>query len=236
MSIKNFVSDVTANLTEWDIDYRETTEGISVGNIHLEAIEECYHPTFTVLDGTETVAITSDADKAAALLAFPLARRAWELGYTGDIDVTVSGGEVEMRLSYGSTDVSILAGVNAAGRFAVMEHPLLTLGVVMSDLEAVLASTELAYNNPAEAWEALCAASDPELMGWQEIVEEFNDSAQLTEGERLTKVCSWGTENVALVEDYNPESPIRVIDVERVTDVTCWAPSDVAAAVLYAIA
>lgn len=179
--------------------------------------------------------MTSDADKAAALLAFPLARREWELGYTGDFNIAVFAGEVETCLSYGSAGVSISAGVNEAGRFAVTEHPLFSKGFVMSDLEAVLSSTELAYGAPNEAWQALCASSDTELMGWQEIVEFFNGLVLFTEGDRFTKVESPETEVVVLVEDYNPEVPIRVIDVERTTDTTHWSHSDVAAAVLHAI-
>lgn len=65
MSIADYIADVTANLAEWGIDYRETTEGVSVGSIHLEVVEDGYHPAGTILNGTETVAITSDADKAA---------------------------------------------------------------------------------------------------------------------------------------------------------------------------
>lgn len=235
MSINDFISDVTANLTEWDIDYRETTEGVSVGNIHLEIAEDGYRPDGTILNGTEIVAVTSDADKAAALLAFPLARRAWGLDYTGDFEIAVFDGEVEMRLSYGCADVSISAGINEADRFTVMGHELLAQNAVMSDLEAVLTSTELAYDSPDEAWQVLCSASDFESESWEEIVDALCEDAYFYEGARLTKVLSWGTENVVLVEDYNPESPIRVIDVERVTDVTYWAPSDVAAAVLNAI-
>ena len=78
---------------------------ISVGSMHLEASEEGCRPNATILDGTELVGITSDADKAAALLAFPLARRAWELGYCDDFDVTHVGGEVEMTLSCGRRPV-----------------------------------------------------------------------------------------------------------------------------------
>lgn len=235
MSTNDYIIDVTANLTEWNIDYRETTEGISVGDIHLEIAEDGCRPAGIILNGTETVAITSDADKAAALLAFPLARRAWGLDYTGDFEIATFNGEVEMRLSYGGADVSISAGINEADRFTVMGHELLTKDVVMSDLEAALTSTELAYDSPDEAWQALCSASDFENESWQEIVDALCDGVQFYEGARLTKALSWATENVVLVEDYNPESPIRVIDVERVIDVTCWAPSDVAAAVLNAI-
>lgn len=235
MSTNDYIADVTANLTEWCIDYRETTEGISVGNIHLEIAEDGYRPDGTILNGTETVAITSDADKAAALLAFPLARRAWELGYTGDFDADVFVGEVEMTLSCGSSDLTISAGVNESGRFTVTEHDLLRQTVAMSDLEAVLASTELAYSNPDEAWQVLCGARDGEMSSWEDIVTFFNADARILQGGRYSKVESRVSERIAVVEDDGPDSPIHVIDVDAVNDVTCWAPSDVAAAVLNAI-
>lgn len=235
MSTNDYIADVTANLNEWGIDYRETTEGISVGNIHLEVTEGGYRPTGTILDGTETVAITSDADKAAALLAFPLARRAWELGYAGDFDADVFGGEVEMTLSYGSSDLTISAGVNESGRFTVTEHDLLRQTVAMSDLEAVLASTELAYSDPREAWQVLCGATDFEHDDWMASVERLHWQARFGGGDRLTKVSTSESDNMALVEDYDPESPIRVIDVDAMSDVACWSQGDVAAAVLYAI-
>ena len=235
MSISDYITDVTANLAEWGITYRETTEGISVGNIHVEITEGGYRPDGTILDGTETVAVTSDADKAAALLAFPLARRAWEAGYTGDFEVTYVGGEVEMTLSYGSADVTISAGIDEADRFTITEHDLFRQIVCMSDLEAVLTSTELAYSNPDEAWQALCGASDFEEDTWESIVEFFNGDATFTHGARFTAVESPTTEETALVEDWEPESPMRVIDVETAEDTTHWSMSDVAAAVLYAI-
>lgn len=235
MSTNDYVSDVIANLTEWGISYRETTEGVSVGNIRLEVVEEGYCPTAIILDGTETVAITSCADKAAALLAFPLARRAWELGYTGDFEVTYVNSEVEMILSYGSSDLAISAGIDEADRFTITEHELFRQIVCMSDLEAVLASAELAYGNPNEAWQALCQATDFEVDHWERIVEFFNDDATFIHGARFTKVESYSTEKVAMVEDWGTEAPIRVIDVETAEDTTHWAPSDVAAAVLYAI-
>ena len=235
MSTNDYIADVTANLTEWGINYRETTEGISVGSIHLEIAEDGYRPAGTILDGTETVAVTSDADKAAALLAFPLARRAWELGYTGDFEVTYVNSEVEMILSYGSSDLAISAGIDEADRFTVTRHDLFRQTVGMSDLEAILTSTELAYGDPREAWQALCGASDFELDDWEAIVEFLNDDARFTQGARFTKVESYATERAALVEDWDNESPMRVIDVETAEDTTHWAASDAAAAVLYAI-
>lgn len=235
MSANDYISDVTANLTEWGIDYRETTEGISVGSIHLEIAEDGYRPAGTILDGTETVAITSDADKAAALLAFPLARRAWGLGYTGDFDADVFGGEVEMILSCGSSYLTISAGVNESDRFTITAHDLLRQTVAMSDLEAVLASTELAYSNPDEAWQALCGASDFEADHWESVVEFFDEDTHIVHGSRLTKVESRLAEQIAIVDDRQTDSPVNVIDVQTAEDTTHWAMSDVAAAVLYAI-
>lgn len=235
MSTNDYIADVTANLTNWGIAYRETTEGISVGNIHLEIAEDGYRPAGTILDDTETVAITSDADKAAALLAFPLARRAWELGYTGDFEADVFDGEVEMTLSYGSSDVTISAAVDSGRDFTVTEHPLFCENVDMTDLEAVLESTQLAYQAPVEAWQVLCGATDFEHDDWMALVERFHWQARFDSGDRLTKVSTSESDNVALVEDCDPESPIRVIDVDAMSDVACWSQGDVAAAVLYAI-
>jgi len=236
MATTDYITDVTANLTDWGIDYRETTEGVSVGNIHLEITEDGYRPAGTILDGTETVvAITSDADKAAALLAFPLARKAWAAGYMGDFEVDVLGGEMDMRLSYGSDDVTISADVDSDREFTVTEHPLFSDDVTMTDLEAVLESTQLAYQNSAEAWQVLCNATDFAHDDWQALVENFQRGVRYEYGDRLTKVESAYTERVTLVEECGPESPIRVIDIEVVSDATCWSQGDVAAAVLHAI-
>lgn len=235
MSTNDYITDVTANLTEWGIDYRETTEGISVGSIHLEVVEDGYRPAGTILNGTETVAITSDADKAAALLAFPLARKAWAAGYMGDFEIDALNGEMDMRLSYGSDDVTISAAVDSDSEFAVTEHPLFRDDVTMTDLDAVLESTELAYSDPREAWQVLCGASDFESNHWEHIVEFFNDDIRFTCGARLTKVESYYTEQVAMVDDWRTDSPVNVIDVQTAEDTTHWATSDVAAAVLYAI-
>lgn len=235
MSITDYIADVTANLTEWGINYRKTTEGVSVGNIHLEITEDGYRPAGTILDGTETVAITSDADKAAALLSFPLARKAWGAGYMGDFEIDVHDGTVDMRLSCGSDDVTISAAVDSDLEFTVTEHPLFRDDVTMTDLEAALESTELAYQSPSEAWQVLCNATDFEHDDWQALVENFQWGVRYGYGDRLTKVESTYTERVAIVEDWAPESPIRVIDVDAASDVTCWSQGDAAAAVLYAI-
>lgn len=226
---------IAANLNYWGINYTETSDGFGVGFVSVRISVESGRPLVTVLDGANLVAITSDADKAAALLSFPLARKAWEIGYTGDFEADVSDGMLDMRLSYGSESVTISADVDSGRDFIVTEHPLFSENVDMTDLGAALESTQLAYQAPVEAWEVLCGATDFEHDGWEEMVERFHWQARFDSGDRLTKVSTSESDNVALVEDYDPESPIRVIDVDAVNDATCWAPSDVAAAVLNAI-
>ena len=235
MSTNDYIADVTANLTEWGITYRETTEGISVGDIHLEIAKDGYRPAGIIMDGAEIVAITSDADKAAALLAFPLARKAWGIGYAGDFEIDVQDGMLDMRLYYGSESVAIYAATDSDLEFTVAEHPLFSGHVAMIDMSAALESTEIAYQDQAEAWQVLCGATDFEHDYWEALVERFHWQARFDSGDRLTKVSTSDSDNVALVEDYDPESPIRVIDVDATSDVTCWSQGDVAAAVLYAI-
>lgn len=233
MNTNDFISDVTDQLAEWGINYSENATGLTAGTIGLEVSEN--DTAATITNGEETVAITSDADKAAALLAFPLARKAWAAGYTGDFEIDTLNGEMDMRLSYGSSDVTISAAVDSGRDFIVTEHPLFRDDVTMADLAAVLESAELAYQYPGEAWQALCNATDFEHDDWGTLVEHFQWGVRYEYGDRLTKVESTYTERVSIVEDYNPESPIRVIDVDAVSDVTCWSQGDVAAAVLYAI-
>lgn len=233
MNANDFISDVTDQLAEWGINYSENVTGLTVGTIALEVSED--DTAATITNGEETVAITSDADKAAALLAFPLARKAWQAGYTGDFEIDVHDGTLDMRLSYGVDDVTIHAPIDSDLEFAVAHHPLFRDNVDMTDLEAALESTRLAYQGPAEAWQVLCNAVDFEQDDWAALVERFHWRAHFDHGDRLTKVSTSESDNVALVEDYDPESPIRVIDVDAVSDVTCWSQGDVAAAVLYAI-
>lgn len=235
MSTNDYIANVIDNLTAWSIDYRETTEGISVGSIHLEVVEDGYGSLGTILDDTETVAITSDADKAAALLAFPLARKAWGAGYTGDFEVDVHDGMVEVRFSYGSDDLSIYATIDSDLEFTITDHPLFYGNVDMTDLKAALESTQLAYQSEEEAWQVLCGSADFERDDWSSIVELFHERVCFHYSDRLTKVSTSESENMALVEDYGSESPIRVINVDMVSDVMCWGHSDVAAAILYAI-
>lgn len=238
MTTNNFLADITSQLDAWGINYAETTNGFRAGNIALTATSE-YPITATVTQGDATVGITSSADKAAALAAWPLYRAAWDAGYQGDVDVETypDTEEVEITFSSGSEDVTILVGYDwAPGReFTITRHPLLWGDATMTDLSAPLESMELAYQNPSEAWQALCGAADYEQDSWETIVETLAPSARITGGARLAKVDG-GDSRVALVEDYNPESPIRVIDVDAVEDAAYWSPQDVAAAILAIIA
>ena len=235
MSTNDFISEIAANLTDWNIDYTETSDGFGIGLLSVRVTEERGAVLATILDGANLVAITSDADKAAALLVFPLARKAWAAGYTGYFEIDVLDGLLDMRLSYGSDDVTISAAVDADREFTVTDHPLFSESVTMADLEAALESAQLAYQNPYEAWQVLCDATDFEHDDWETLVERFQWGVRYEYGDRLTKVESTYTERASIVEEYNPESPIRVINVDAVSDVTCWSQGDVAAAVLYAI-
>lgn len=235
MTATDYINDVTANLTDWGIAYRETTEGISVGNIHLEITEYGYRPDATILDGTELVGVTSDADKAAALLAFPLARKAWSVGYTGDFDVDIYGPEMSIRFLGWGWDATVSAAPGESDSFTIMEHPL-SLGMpVMSDLNAVLTSAELAHGSPDEAWQVLCNSSDFEGDKWQAIIEFINSDVRFDYGAQLTKVEPYDTDHIALVEDHGGDFPVRVIDAEAPSETTCWSHGDIAAAVLHAI-
>lgn len=235
MSTNDFASEIAANLTAWNVDYTETSDGFGIGLISVRICPEIGCSLATILDGANLVGVTSDADKAAALLAFPLARKAWQAGYAGDFEIDVLDGFLDMRLSYGSDDVTISADVDADREFTVADHPLFSESVTVTDLEAVLESTQLAYQAPAEAWQVLCGATDFEHDDWEALVERLHWQARFDQGDRLTKVSTSESDNVVLVEDYDPESPIRVIDVDAVSDVTYWSQGDAAAAVLYAI-
>lgn len=229
------IGAIAANLTDWNVDYTKTSDGFGIGLISVRISVERGRSLATILDGANLVGVTSDADKVAALLVFPLARKAWEIGYTGDFEADVHDGMVDMRLSYGSDDITIYAPINSDLEFTVVNHPLFRENVDMTDLEAALESAQLAYQDPEVAWRVLCGATDFENDDWETVVERFHWQARFDHGYRLTKVSSSESCGVALVEDWDEDSPFRVIDVDALSDVTYWAPSDTAAAVLYAI-
>lgn len=235
MDINNLIATITDRLAEWDITYSENVTGLTVGGTSLEVAEEGAVAVVTITSGDNLVAMTSDADKAAALLAFPLARRAWESGYMGDFKIDTYGGDLDMLLTVADSYVTLSCPVDKADLFTVADHELFNNSVDMTDMDAVIAATALAHQDPGEAWPLLCNSRDFETKGWREIVEIFDDSAQFTDGDRLTKVDSSRSENVALVKSEGHAAPTRVIDMDTLSDVTYWAPGDVAAAVLCAI-
>ena len=238
MSNLGFIADITSQLDAWGVRYTETTDGLRTDTITLTATSE-YPITATITQGGTVVGTTSSADRAAALIAWPLYRAAWDAGYCGDVDVETypDTEEVELSLSYGSEDVTILVGYDwtLGEELAVTRHPLLWGEVTMTDLSAALESTEYAYQTPAEAWQILCGAVDYEQDSWETIVETLYERARIAQGSRLTRVAGGG-DQIALVEDYDPESPVRVIDVDTLEDAVYWAPQDTAAAVLAIIA
>lgn len=238
MNTPDFLADITSQLDAWGVRYTETTDGLRTDTITLTATSE-YPITATVTQGGTVVGITSSADRAAALIAWPLYRAAWDAGYCGDADVETypDTEEAEFFFSYGSEDVTILAGHDwAPGQeFTITRHPLLWSEVTMTDLGAALESTEYAYQTPAEAWQVLCGAVDYEQDSWETIVETLCERAHIAQGGRLTRVVGEG-DQIALVEDYDPESPVRVIDVDAAEDATYWSHQDTAAAVLTIIA
>ena len=238
MSTNASTADITAQLDAWGINYTETTDGLRSGTITLAVTNE-RPATAIITQGDTLIGITSSADKAAALIAWPLYRAAWDAGYQGDVDIETHPDteEVEVTFSYGGEDVTILAGYDwAPGQeFTVIRHPLLWDDTTMTDLAAAFESTELAYQNPSEAWQALCGADDYEQDSWETIVETLAPSACITGGARLAKVDS-GDSRIALVENCGPESPTRVIDVNAAEDATYWSPQDAAAAILVIIA
>lgn len=224
-------ADITDLLERWGIDYLFDAGGINVGDVHIEMDGA----DFVVKEGGDVIAITIDTDKAASLLAFPLARKAWSVGYTGDFDVDISGPEMSMHFLGWGWDATVSAAPGESDSFTIMDHPLSLGSLVMSDLDAVLTSAELAYGAPDEAWQVLCNATDFGGDKWPAIIEFINSDVRFDYGDQLTKVESYDTDLIALVGDHGGDFPVRVIDTEGPSEETCWSHGDVAAAVLHAI-
>lgn len=223
--------DITGQLDAWGIDYLFGDECVSVDDVRIGMDGT----DFVVKEGDDVIAVTADADKAASLLAFPLARKAWSVGYTGDFRVDISGPEMSMYFLGWGWDVAVSAAPGESDSFTVMEHPLHLGLLVMSDLDAVLTSAELTYGFPDEAWHVLCNATDFEGDKWPAIIELINSGVRFDYGDQFTKVESYDTDLIALVEDHGGDFPVRVIGTEGPSEETCWSHGDIAAAVLRAI-
>lgn len=226
--------EIASYLTEWGFDYAADKLGITVGDWTTEMTRGSSRPTALITGPTDDYE-TGDAERAAMLLALPLARAIWD---TGRDDISVEyfdqlSGEAEVTVG---GNVTLCTPYDEASTVIISDHPLSISGVAMTDLAAIFESAELAYGDPLEAWQTLCAATDFEHDSWEQTVEALNDNARFSEGDRLTRVASNRSESSALVEDWQEDSPFRVIDVETVSDAAYWAPSDVAAAVLNILA
>ena len=223
-------------LTAWGFEYTAEGSTITVGDWTAEMTRGLPRATATITGPTGDYE-TGDAERAAMLLALPIARNIWDTGCdniavndfnqpTGEVEVDAGGrAVVTLRTLYDEADTVI-----------IVDHPLGISGVAMTDLSAIFESAELAYGEPLEAWQTLCAAADFERGSWEQTVETLNDGARFCTGDRLTRVTSDQSESTALVEDWQEDNPFRVIDVEAVSDAVYWAPSDVAAMVLSIIA
>lgn len=224
-------ADITDLLDGWGIDYLFDAEGVSVGDVLIEMDGAC----FVVKEGGDIIAITSDTDKAASLLAFPFVRKAWSVGYTGDFDVDIAGPEMSMHFHGWGWDVTVSVAPGESDSFTIIDHPLSLGLLVMSDLDAALTSAELSYSNPDKAWQVLCAAADFEGYKWEAIIEFIADGVHFDCGDQFTKVESYDTDLIALVEDSSGDFPVQVVDVDEPSESSCWSHGDVAAAVLHAI-
>ena len=67
------------------------------------------------------------------------------------------------------------------------------------------------------------------------IIEFIKGGVRFDYGDQFTKVESYDTDLIALVEDHGGDFPVRVVDVEEPSEVACWCHGDIAAAVLHAI-
>ena len=227
--------EIAGYLTEWGFDYTTNSNHVTVGSWTAETTRGLPRPTAHITGPDGSGYETCDAERAAMLLALPIARTIWDMG-RDDINVEYfdqSAGEVEVTVG-GST--TIRTPYDEVGTVIIADHALGISGVAMADLSAIFEAAELAYGDPLAAWQALCGATDYEHDTWEQIVEAIHDDARFCEGDRFTRVDSYRSESAALVEDWQDDAPTRVIDVENVSDAVCWAPSDVAAAVLSIIA
>ena len=229
--------EISGYLTGWGLEHTAEGSTVTVGDWTAETTRGLPRATAIITGPGGSSYETGDAERAAMLLSLPIARAIWDAGYDdiSVVDFDQPTGEVEIEVG-DRASVTFAAPYGEAAPVIVTDHPLGISGVAMTDLSAILESAELAYGGPLEAWQVLCGAADFEQDAWQQTVETLADGARFYEGPRLTSVGSDRSERTAIVEDWSPAAPIRVIDVADVSDVVFWAPSDVAAAVLDIIA
>lgn len=231
-----FISDVESFLDEWQIDYSTDGRAITVGEYTITAGDSAPRIIADVTTGDESIGMTGDAMRAAALAAFPLARAIWKAGSTvfTRVEVDQMSGDLEIDLELTGADVSLRGWVDSAD-FTVTDHPLLTDDVDMEDLSAVLESAETSHYSKAEAWKELCSADDFRTMGWWDIVEKLCPGAHITDAECISHVVA-DSEEVAIVFDRSFGWGVLNVNPGSLAEECCVNHDDAAAAVLAIVA
>ena len=231
-----FISDVESFLDDWQIDYSADGRTVTVGEYTITAEDSAPRIIADVTTGDESIGMTGDAMRAAALAAFPLARAIWKAGSTvfARVEVDHMCGDLEIDLELTGADVSLHGWVDSAD-FTVTDHPLLSGDVDMEDLSAVLESAEISHYSKREAWKVLCSADDFRVMGWWGMVEALCPGAHITDTEGISHVVA-DSEEVAIVFDRSYGWGVLNINPESLAEECCTDHSDTAAAVLAIVA
>lgn len=231
-----FISDVESFLGDWEIDYSTDGLTITVGEYTITADDSAPRIVADVTTGDESIGVTGDAMRAAALAAFPLARAIWQAGSTAFARVEADHflGDLEIDLELTGADVTLHGWVDSAD-FTVTDHPLLNDEVAMEDLSAVLESAEISHHSKREAWKVLCSADDFRVMGWWGMVEALCPGAHITDTDGISHVVA-DSEEVAIVFDRSYGWGVLNVNPESLAEEHCADHSDTAAAVLAIVA
>ncbi|WP_423896388.1 hypothetical protein [Corynebacterium matruchotii] len=235
-AVAGFISDIESFLGDWEIDYSTDGRTVTVGEYTIKVDDSAPRVIADVTTGDESIGMTGDAMRAAALAAFPLARAIWQAGSTvfSRVEVDQMGGDLEIDLELTGADVSLHGWVDSAD-FTVTYHPLLNDEVDMEDLSAVLESAETSHYSKVEAWKELCAAKDFRAMGWWDMVEALCPGAHITDAEGISHVVA-DSEEVAIVFDRSFGWGVLNTNPGSLAEECCADHSDTAAAVLAIVA
>lgn len=231
-----FISSIKASLDSWGIDYIANGRTVTVGECAIKVVDSAPRVIADVTTLGESVGMTGDAERAAALAAFPLARAVWQAGHTAfsRVEVDQMDGSLEIDLELTGAEVSLRGWVDSAD-FTVTHHPLLNDEVDMEDLSAALESAETSHYSKAEAWKELCAAKDFRAMNWWDIVEALCPDAHITDAGDISHVVADSGE-VAIVSDRDFSWSVLNVNPDSLAEEPCVEDSDTAAAVLDIVA
>lgn len=231
-----FISDVESFLSDWEIDYSADGRTVAVGEYTITVDDSAPRIIADVTTGDESIGMTGDAMRAAALAAFPLARAIWQAGSTvfTRVDADHFLGDLEIDLELTGANVSLHGWVDSAD-FTVTDHPLLNDEVGMEDLSAVLESAETSHYSKAEAWKELCSADDFRAACWWDIVEKLCPYAHITDTECISHVVA-DSEEVAIVFDRSSGWDVLNVNPDSLAEEHCVNHDDTAAAVLAIVA